>query len=135
MNKKIFILSLFCFATFILVGQKKPTNQKDLINFTELIHDYGTIEVGSPGKSEFKFTNNMKTPLVISNVKPSCGCTDADWPKEPILAGKSGVIRINYNTKIPGTFRKTITVNSNAKNARVILQIKGNVIALPKLQN
>ena len=135
MNKKIFILSLFCFATFILVGQKKPTNQKDLINFTELIHDYGTIEVGSPGKSEFKFTNNMKTPLVISNVKPSCGCTVADWPKEPILAGKSGVIRINYNTKIPGTFRKTITVNSNAKNARVILQIKGNVITLPKLQN
>jgi len=135
MNKKIFILSLFCFATFILVGQKKPTNQKDLINFTELIHDYGTIEVGSPGKSEFKFTNNMKTPLVISNVKPSCGCTVADWPKEPILGGKSGVIRINYNTKIPGTFRKTITVNSNAKNARVILQIKGNVITLPKLQN
>ncbi|MDP4239711.1 MAG: DUF1573 domain-containing protein [Bacteroidota bacterium] len=132
MIKRIFILSLFCFATFILFGQKKQSNQKDLITFKELTHDYGTIEVGSPGHCEFKFTNNMKKALVISNVKPSCGCTVANWPKEPILAGKTGVIKLTYNTKIPGTFYKTIAVTSNAKNAAVILRIKGNVIRLQK---
>jgi len=131
MKKSAAILFLFCLATLTLMAQKQQKNQNDSINFTELIHDYGTIDVGSPGSFEFKFTNGMKTPLVVSNVKPSCGCTVADWTKEPILHGKTGVVKINYNTKIPGTFSKTITVNSNAKNSTVILQIKGNV-TLPK---
>ena len=128
MYKKKFILSLFCFAFFVLSAQQKPSNQKDLIVFTALTYDYGTIEVGSPGHCEFKFTNTMKKALVISNVKPSCGCTVASWSNEPIPAGKSGVIRLSYNTKIPGTFYKTIAVTSNAKNSTVILRIKGNVI-------
>jgi len=131
MKKLTAILFLFCLTSTVLFGQKQQKIQNDSIIFTELIHDYGTIDVGSPGHCEFKFTNRMKTPLVVSNVKPSCGCTVADWTKEPILAGKTGLIKLNYNTKIPGTFSKTITVNSNAKNSTVILQIKGNV-TLPK---
>ncbi|HEY5589384.1 MAG TPA: DUF1573 domain-containing protein [Paludibacter sp.] len=131
MKKLTAILFLFCLTSTVLFGQKQQKIQNDSIIFTELIHDYGTIDVGSPGHCEFKFTNGMKTPLIVSNVKPSCGCTVADWTKEPILPGKTGVIKLNYNTKIPGTFSKTITVNSNAKNSTVILQIKGNV-TLPK---
>jgi len=121
------LLGVICFASFSLSAQQKHNKQNDSIIFTELIHDYGTIDVGSPGHCEFKFTNKMKKPLVISNVKPSCGCTIAKWSKEPILPGKTGVIKISYNTKIPGTFLKVITVNSNAKNSTVLLQIKGNV--------
>ena len=135
MTKKLAFLSLFCFAAFVLSAQKKQNHPKDSIIFTALVYDYGNIEVGSPGKSVFKFTNNMKTALVINNVKPSCGCTIANWPKEPILPGKTGVIKLNYNTKIPGTFNKTITVSSNAKNATVILRIKGNVIRFQKYKN
>ena len=132
MTKKLAVLSLFCFAAFILMAQNKQNKDKETIIFSEMIHDYGTIEVGSPGKSEFKFTNNMKRALVISNVKPSCGCTVASWPKEPILAGKTGIIKLHYNTKIPGTFNKTIMVNSNARNPTVMLRIKGNVIRIQK---
>ena len=132
MTKKLVLLSIFCMTVFILFAQKQQNNQKELITFTEKIHDYGTIEVGSPGDCVFIFTNNMKTALVISNVKPSCGCTVANWPKQPILPGNTGVIKLNYNTKIPGTFNKTIVVTSNAKNANVLLRIKGNVIRLQK---
>lgn len=131
MKKIVTFLFLICLTSTILIAQKHKKNQNDSIIFTELVHDYGTIDVGSPGHCEFKFTNGMKTTLVVSNVKPSCGCTVADWTKEPILPGKTGVIKLNYNTKIPGTFSKTITVNSNAKNSTVILQIKGNV-TIPK---
>ena len=127
MTKKLAIISLFCLAAIVLVAQKKQSPTKDSIIFKELIYDYGTIEVGSPGNSEFIFTNTMKKPLVISNVKPSCGCTIANWTKGPILPGKTGVIKLDYNTKIPGTFNKTIVVSSNAKNKTVILTIKGNV--------
>lgn len=128
MKKIVAILFLSCFASFTLMAQKQQKNQNDSIIFTQTMFDYGTIDVGSSGSCEFKFTNGMKTPLVVSNVKPSCGCTVADWTKEPILPGKTGVIKLNYNTKIPGAFNKSITVNSNAKNATVTLQIKGNVI-------
>ena len=110
MTKKLAFISLFCFAAFILFAQKNQNHLKDGIIFTALVYDYGNIEVGSPGKSVFKFTNNMKNPLVISNVKPSCGCTVANWTKTPVLTGKKGVITLHYNTKIPGTFNKTITV-------------------------
>lgn len=127
MIKRLAILSLFCFAACIVFAQKQQNKQNDSIIFTKLIHDYGIIDVGSPAHCEFKFTNKMKKPLVIHNVKPSCGCTIAEWSKEPIAPGKTGVIKLKYNTKIPGTFNKTITVSSNAKNAIVILRIKGNV--------
>ena len=127
MIKKLAFTGLFCLAAIVLFARQKQNTQKESINFTALVYDYGTIEVGSPGKSIFRFTNTMKKPLVVSNVKPSCGCTVANWTKTPILPGKSGVITLHYNTKIPGTFNKTITVSSNAKNATVILRIKGNV--------
>ena len=124
MIKKIAILCFICLSLGLSAQQNK---QNGPIIFTKLVHDYGTIDVGSPGHCEFKFTNGMKTPLVISNVRPSCGCTVAKWSKEPILPGKTGSIKINFSTKIPGTFFKTISVISNAKNATVTLRIKGNV--------
>lgn len=127
MKRTTVLLFLFCFTSFVLFAQKGKRDQKESIVFTAFTYDYGTIGIGSPGKCEFKFTNTMKKPLVIYNVKPSCGCTVANWPKAPILPGKTGVIKLDYNTKIPGTFNKTITVNSNATNSTVIIHIKGNV--------
>jgi hypothetical protein len=127
MKRTTAILVVFCLVSFVLIAQKKQSSQKDSILFTYLTYDYGTIGIGSPGSCEFTFTNTMKKPLVIHNVKPSCGCTIADWPKAPILPGKSGVIKLDYNTKIPGTFSKTIIVSSNARNSKVTIRIKGNV--------
>ncbi|MBK5246089.1 MAG: DUF1573 domain-containing protein [Peptostreptococcaceae bacterium] len=115
----------------VQAAQTTQPGTQDSIVFVKTVHDYGTIVQGADGNSEFKFTNKGKSPLILSNVKASCGCIVPEWPKEPILPGKTGVIKLNYNTKIPGTFSKTITVNSNAKNATVILQIKGNV-TIPK---
>ena len=127
MTKRLAFIGLFCLAAVVLSAQKKLSHPKDEIIFTALVYDYGTIDTGSPGNSVFRFTNTMKKPLVIYNVKPSCGCTVANWTKTPIQPGKTGMIRLHYNTKIPGTFNKTITVRSNAKNGTVVLRIKGTV--------
>lgn len=103
-----------------------PSTQ-DSVVFDKMVHDYGTIVQGSDGESEFKFTNKGKTPLLLSNVHASCGCTVPEWPKEPILPGKTSSIKVKYNTNNQGNFNKSITVNSNAINNTVVLQIKGNV--------
>jgi len=119
------VLSLFLLTCLGLSAQK--TNTRSEIVFENTRYDYGEILVGSPGRCEFKFRNNGKLPLVLTNVQASCGCTVPQWSKEPVPAGKMGVIKVKYNTRIPGTFLKTITVSSTAKNSMVVLSIKGKV--------
>jgi hypothetical protein len=101
------------------------------IKMDKMTHDYGNIQQGGNGECEFKFTNNGKEPLVITNCQGSCGCTVPQCPKEPILPGKSGVIKVKYDTNRPGGIYKTVTVTSNAKSGNVVLTIKGNVEVKP----
>jgi hypothetical protein len=130
-------MKTFLFSTILLfvvaVNAKAQTADTTLvINFASAVHDYGTITQGSDGSCEFKFTNGGKTPLILNNVRASCGCTVPSWTKEPVQPGGEGVIKVTYNTANMGSFNKSITVNSNAKNAEVILQIKGTVVAKPQ---
>lgn len=124
--KSIRIFFLFLLLPGLGLSAQK-TNTRSEIVFENTRYDYGEILVGSPGRCEFKFRNNGKLPLVLTNVQASCGCTVPQWSKEPVQAGKTGVIKIKYNTRIPGTFLKTITVSSTAKNSMVVLSIKGKV--------
>jgi hypothetical protein len=104
-----------------------PSEKQDSIIFNKLVHDYGTIERGGDGNCEFVFTNKGYAPLVLNNVRASCGCTVPKWPREPISPGGQGIIKVQYNTRIPGAFNKSITVNSSASNSTVRLTIKGQV--------
>lgn len=103
-----------------------------VIKFNKLVHDYGTIYQNADGNSEFSFTNKGDQPLVLSSVRSSCGCTVPQWPKEPILPGQSGSIRVTYDTKRIGTISKQVTVLSNATESQVTLNIKGNVLQKPE---
>jgi len=100
------------------------------IEFKEETVDYGKIENGSNGIRTFTFTNTGNAPLVITNVKSSCGCTVPKKPTAPIAPGKKGEIEVKYDTKRTGFIRKTITVTSNAanvKNGVSYLKIKGEI--------
>lgn len=98
------------------------------ISFKETDHDFGTIMSGSDAIHYFIFSNTGEAPLVILNVRTACGCMVPSWPKSPIAAGMKDSLMVEYNTKIKGSFSKTITVQSNAENAVVELKIKGNVV-------
>ena len=131
--KKFFLLSLFVSMALTVLNaqeakpQDVPTDGPK-ITFNELEHNYGTIAKGSEGNCEFIFTNNGNEPLILSNVKASCGCTTPSWTKEPIMPGKNGTIKVHYNTNNVGAINKTITVTSNAVDSpRVVLKIKGKV--------
>ncbi len=100
------------------------------IEFKSDTVDFGTVYKGEDsGVREFEFTNTGDKPLIIKDVKSTCGCTIPSKPKEPILPGKTGKIEIKYNMK-PGPIRKTITIMSNAvnyENGTVAVKIKGEV--------
>ncbi|RIV67681.1 DUF1573 domain-containing protein [Flagellimonas aequoris] len=97
------------------------------IEFKSETIDYGEIDKGSDGVRVFEFTNTGTAPLVISNVRSSCGCTIPKKPEEPIMPGKTGKIEVKYDTNRVGPIRKAITVTSNADTPTKVLKIKGEV--------
>ncbi|HPE35035.1 MAG TPA: DUF1573 domain-containing protein [Bacteroidales bacterium] len=135
--KKILLLAtglLFAVATFAQVeakSQQQPAENPNapVITFEKTVHDYGTIPYNGDGNCEFNFTNTGKEPLILTNVRSSCGCTVPKWPREPILPGESGVIHVKYSTNRIGTINKSVTVQSNASNPNVVLRIKGQVLS------
>lgn len=115
---------------------QQPATNKSEITFEKEVHDYGTIKVGANGDCVFEFKNTGTEPLIISKAKGSCGCTVPDWPKEPIMPGKTGSIKVTYDTKRVGPINKSVTIESNASNAPVkIVRIKGNVEAAEATQS
>lgn len=132
--KKIF-LSLIIISTgvFSSFSQEEINTNQDSKNmpeiyFEETTYNYGTIEQNSDGTCEFEFKNTGKEPLLLTNVRASCGCTTPTWPKNPIKKNRKGTIVVKYNTRIKGPFSKTIRVYSNAKTSPVTLTIKGKVV-------
>ena len=99
------------------------------IEFKSETIDYGEIAKGSDGIRVFEFTNTGTAPLVISDVKSSCGCTIPKKPEDPIMPGATGEIQVKYDTKRVGPIRKALTVTSNAETPTKVLKIKGNVKA------
>ena len=134
--KKVFSILMvmaFVFAGMAQNDEAQPKKNKKVktpeITFVKLVHDYGQVEQGGNGECEFEFKNTGKADLILTNCRSSCGCTVPSWPKDPIAPGKKAVIKVKYNTQRIGQINKTITVESNAVNDRVVLKITGNVNA------
>ena len=120
--KKIILVAVIALISFATNAQAKIEFKTDTI-------DYGQIDKGSDGLRVFEFTNTGNEPLIITDVKSSCGCTVPEKPKGPIAAGANGVIKVKYDTKRVGKIRKTVTVYSNASEPIKALKIKGEVMA------
>lgn len=104
--------------------------QQPVITFSRTQHDFGKINE-SDGRvtTIFEFKNEGMEPLVLSNVKASCGCTTPSYTKTPVEPGQTGNISVTYNPNgRPGKFQKTVTVTSNGSEQPVKLYIKGEVI-------
>lgn len=130
MKIKLFNLFTIVLITAALFGQQSGAN----ISFEKTLHDYGNInEEKGPADYKFIFTNTGNQPLLIKNVKPSCGCTTSDYTKQPIPPGAQGYVIARYDPKNrPGKFNKSITVTTNSVNSTTLLRISGEVIPKPK---
>ncbi|MBR4432329.1 MAG: DUF1573 domain-containing protein [Paludibacteraceae bacterium] len=120
------ILSILCMALVSVAMMA----QEPVITFERTEHDFGKIpEDGGRVSTEFVFKNEGMAPLVLSNVRASCGCTTPTWTKEPVEPGQTGSITVTYNPNgRPGKFSKTVTITSNATEPGKRVFIKGEVI-------
>ena len=99
------------------------------IDFEKTEHNFGSfMEAAGVQTTTFAFKNTGTAPLILNNVRASCGCTTPKWTRDPIAPNGTGEITVSYDPKNrPGIFNKTITVGSNAENATVVLTISGSV--------
>lgn len=115
---------LFVILTVVLSSFLGP---KAAIEWSFMEYDFGQIERQKPASIEFVFKNPSMIPLMVVDVKSSCGCTVPDYPKEPIPPGGEGKIIVTFDAKLSGYFNKTITVTTNAATGVSHLYIKGEV--------
>jgi hypothetical protein len=120
--KKLVLIALVILVSFAANAQAK-------ISFKSETVDYGEIAKGSDGVRVFEFTNTGNSPLIISDVKSSCGCTVPKKPDGPVAPGESSTIQVKYDTNRVGPIRKTVTVYSNADEPIKALKIKGEILA------
>jgi hypothetical protein len=99
--------------------------------------DFGSKRMGEMVNITFRCKNTGDKPLYLFNVRPSCGCTLADYTKEPIAPGKEGKIDAQFDTKKshPGEVHKSISVTANNSNsAPASLKFSGLVLPADSAQ-
>ncbi len=125
----ICLFSVLIFSSYIMAQQNSAN-----ISFDKEVHDFGKIkEDGGKVEYEFSFVNTGSSPLIITNVKASCGCTSPTWTEKPVMPGQKGFVKAVFNpVRRPGNFNKSIFVESNSEKGRNILRITGEVLPREK---
>ncbi|GAA0744498.1 MULTISPECIES: DUF1573 domain-containing protein [Flavobacteriaceae] len=142
MKKVILSLSALCMVAFTSCKEDAASKVKSenvaqaaerdavagelpVISFEEAEHDFGTIVDGTPVETKFKYTNTGKAPLVVSNIKSTCGCTvPQDWSREPLAPGESSEFTVKFNGKGKNQITKTITLTTNTEKGSEQVKIK-----------
>jgi Protein of unknown function (DUF1573) len=144
-TKLLFFLLLFLPAlpTALPAQQQKNINNlqksKENINFdtlavariafNETSYNFGELKEGEKIEHTFTFENTGKSPLILSNVLTTCGCTVTKWTRSPVMAGEKGEIIVKFDSRgKEGQQTKIVTVISNAYNARERLFIRTVVV-------
>jgi hypothetical protein len=136
---KYWLLYFSCMTTFICCRsnnnpdgnalRERDTLARTIIKWEDSVINFGTIETGDSVRLKYRFYNAGKTPLVVYQARPECGCTVTEFPKEAVMPGKSGFIAATFKSGThAGAVNKTITVTTNTSNRALhILVLRGNV--------
>lgn len=128
MKKIVLSIVLAVLSIGFVTAQTKMAD----IRFKNTTYDFGKFAETHPVVScNFVFTNTGDAPLIIHQAIASCGCTVPQYPKQPIMPGKQGIIKVTYNGtgRYPGVIHKSITLRTNAKTEIIRLYIEGEMTA------
>ncbi|NCO64718.1 MAG: DUF1573 domain-containing protein [Flavobacteriales bacterium] len=110
----------------VAVAAERDANSSKfpVITFDKTEHDFGEIEANKSVETEFNYTNTGDAPLVITDIKSSCGCTvPKDWSREPLAPGESGKFSVKFNGSGSNKITKTITVTANTEKGAEVVKI------------
>ena len=128
----ILLLTLFCIASTAFSQSSSNDSARmryALAKFDRFSHDFGEIQRGEDATAVFSLVNQGLAPLVGDNITASCGCTIAEWDKEPLMPQDTMQIKVSYNSNIVGAIKRSVVVKTNdIKRTRTLLTITGNVV-------
>ena len=102
------------------------------ISFDKTEHDFGQIMNGTPVETTFSYTNTGESPLVVTDIKSTCGCTvPQGWSKEPLMPGASSQFSVKFNGKGANKTSKTITLTTNTQTGREQVRISAFITPDP----
>lgn len=91
--------------------------------------DFKDVKKGESVEHVYEVTNTGNNPLIISMVKPACGCTAPDYTKEPILPGQKGQITLRFDSSnFDGLQNKQAEVYANVETVPIVLTFSANVV-------
>ena len=112
-------------AEMIKEAQSKPLTNLVL---SEAHFEFGKMKKGDQKEHIYEVTNTGENPLIISQVKPGCGCTVPDYTKEPILPGKKGKITLKFDSSsFDGLVNKQAEVYANVEKAPIIITFSADI--------
>ncbi|MBU2952102.1 DUF1573 domain-containing protein [Tamlana agarivorans] len=116
--------------TNVAVAAERDANASNfpVLEFDKKEHDFGEIEAKTPVETVFSYTNTGNAPLVITDIKSSCGCTvPEDWSREPLAPGASGKFTVKFNGSGSNKVTKSITVTANTEKGTEVVKISAFV--------
>jgi len=111
----------------------QATKTLTTIQWLDSSKQIGKITEGEKVEVVYRFVNTGNAPLVIENVIPTCGCTVAEKPAEPIAPGKEGMIKAVFDSHgRVGSQHKSLTVSANTEAMSYPLTFDVEVLASNK---
>lgn len=112
-------------AEMVQAAQSKPLTN---IALSEAQFDFGKIKKGDQKEHIYEVTNTGENPLIISQVKPGCGCTVPDYTKDPILPGQKGKITLKFDSSnFDGLVSKQAEVYANVEKAPILISFSADI--------
>lgn len=95
--------------------------------------DFGLMkEQAGPKTGSSRFVNLGPDTVSVFSVKPSCGCTSAEFSDAPVAPGDTAVVSYTYDPHMrPGKFDKSVKVRLS-NGDRYSIRITGNVLGTPE---
>lgn len=115
------------FILFFSIASLFSTKDVSVQWLNDINYDFGDIPRHQTANHTFLFKNTSTVPIVIDNVRTSCGCTVPDWSNTPVLPDSTATINVEYDAKDVGSFYKKIKVFFHGRRKGYKLSIEGYV--------
>lgn len=133
------LLNKITFLTFILfycsmTSFAQEDDQSDSLDYAQITFektdfDFRDMKQGEQAVHVFQFKNVGNSPLILSNVLSTCGCTVPEWPRAPVYPDSLGQIKVVFDSRSRiGRQNKVITIRSNSRGGDFRLRISAMVL-------
>lgn len=108
--------------------QEVSTGPTTNVVLSEAMYDFGDIKKGDVKSHTYEVTNTGTNPLIISEVKPGCGCTVPEFTREPIMPGKKGMVTLKFESAaFDGAVQKSAQIFANVEKAPMTIGFTANI--------